>query len=149
MEKLQHDNAQHNIAIKDITPLIRKRQDNKVDESIVVFTDDVQAANNCIKRGFYINCERKFLERYCPHLRITQCFKCHNYGHQATQCKHTKRCGNCGDEGHNTNECHSGEAKCVHCNKAHPAWHHECATRKAESQRLNEMKKNTSPYFAE
>src|SRR5271167_2754686 len=87
------------------------------------------------------------LKKYAPQLQIIQCYKCGDYGHRAAQCKQKQsRCRKCG-ESHSTNECKSTELKCAHCNGKHEIWHHECPTWIAESRRLSELKRQTSPYF--
>ena len=138
-----------NIPITRITPLRRKASNSRTPahQSIVVFTDDAQAADQCIRMGFFINYLSYPAERYTPQLNITQCYKCCGYAHRAAHCKRKQKCGKCGHEDHNSNECPNSERQCANCHGEHEAWHHECPTRIAESQRLADMKINTSPYF--
>jgi hypothetical protein len=139
----------NNMPIVDIT-LLRRRQGttDKPTQSITLITHDANAADYCIKRGYFINCSKYRTERYAPHLQITQCYKCHEYGHRAANCKNTQRCGKCSEDEHTTEDCDpSTKLKCIHCKKEHAAWHHDCPTRQAESQRLNEIKRSLPPFF--
>jgi hypothetical protein len=139
----------NNMPIVDITLLRRKHgTTDKPTQSITLITYDANAADHCIKRGYFINCSKHRAERYAQHLQITQCYKCHEYGHRAANCKNIQRCGKCGEEGHATEDCDpSTRLKCIHCKKEHAAWHYDCSTRQAESQRLNEIKRMLPPFF--
>ena len=145
IECLERENT---VSIVKIAPL--RRKDSKktaAHHSIVVFTTDPHAADRCIRHGFYINYLLYPAEKYAPQLQIIQCYKCGDYGHRAAQCKQKQRCGKCGESTHSTNECTSSEPKCGHCDGKHEIWHHECPTRVAVSRRLNEQKRQNSPYF--
>jgi hypothetical protein len=142
--QLQEENK--SIPITGILPLRRKPREETTHQSIVIFTEDIDAANYCIRRGFYIDYQYFTAERYCPQLQITQCFKCSNYGHRATQCKREQKCGKCAGN-HNTNECTNTEIKCTQCGGKHEVWHHACPARIAESRRLNAVKKASSYLF--
>ena len=142
--ELQQENK--NINITKVTPLRRKPNTEAKHHSIIVFTEDSAAADRCIKEGLYINYRRYQPERYTPQLQVMQCFKCGEYGHRAAQCKQKQRCGKCSEE-HNTGECTSEEIKCALCGGNHEVWHFKCPARIAESQRLAEVRNNTSDYY--
>jgi hypothetical protein len=142
--QLQEENK--SIPIISIVPLRRKLREETTHQSIVIFTEDIDAANYCIRRGFYIDYQYFTAERYCPQLQITQCFKCSNYGHRATQCKREQKCGKCAGN-HNTKECTNTEIKCIQCGGKHEVWHHACPARIAESRRLNAVKRASSYLF--
>ena len=137
------------ICIVKVTPLRRKTSQSKpaAHQSIVVFTEDPHAADQCIKMGFFISYQSYPAERYAPQLRITQCFKCGGYGHRATHCKRKQKCGKCGTEEHNTNICTETRRHCSNCQGDHEAWYYECPARISESHRLAELRISTSPYF--
>jgi len=118
--------------------------------SLIIFTYDRDAANRCLSQGFFIdNLRYNKLEKYAPHLYICQCFKCHRYGHRASDCKLKVTCGHCAHEGHAAETCPNLEdlPKCVNCNGEHAAWHRECSTRTKEATRLTELRMETSYRF--
>ena len=140
------------LKIKAITKLRRKpraRSDSPPNQSIVVFTENPSAADYCIKQGFFINSlHRPKVERYAPELYITQCYKCHEFGHRAAWCKRKEKCGNCSSEDHATVACTiNSEHRCCGCKGTHPAWAQECPNRSAEGRRLAELRRTTSIYF--
>src|SRR5947207_5252857 len=142
--KIQRANT---LPVTKIAPLRRKNSERtSAHHSLVIFTNDPDATDRCIKYGLYINYRRYRVERYAPHLQITQCFKCYDYGHRALHCKRKVKCGKCGEE-HPTKECTNTVQKCAQCSDAHEAWHYECPMRIAESRRLEELKRQASPLF--
>jgi len=117
-------------------------------QSYVIFTEDKDAANKLIKQGFFIDNEKFKTGRYNPHLYITQCFKCHGFGHRAANCNHKQKCGHCGQESHLTNDCtHRDNPHCVNCKGNHAAWHVECPTRDAEGKRLSNLRIESPSFF--
>jgi hypothetical protein len=70
--QLQEENK--SIPIASIVPLRRKHHEETTHQSLIVFTEDVEAANYCIRWGFYIDYQSFPAERYCQQLQITQCF---------------------------------------------------------------------------
>ena len=149
IKDLEEANTNQGITITKITPLRRKPRADRTsrNQSIIVFTENPHAADECIKLGFYINSERHKAEKYAPQLHITQCYKCFEYGHRATHCKRKEKCGNCGSESHPTTECQSLEHHCCGCKGSHQAWFPECPHRTAEGQRLMELRMETSPFY--
>ena len=142
--QLQEEN--NYLPIVDIA-LLRRKPNSAPTHSIIVFASDAQAADQCIDVGIVINYERKEVDRYMPQLRITQCYNCYGYGHRASQCRCHRKCGKCGEEDHAINDCTKEQAKCMHCDGSHPAWHYECDVRKAVSRRLADHKIETSAWF--
>ena len=115
--------------------------------SIVIFTYDAEAADKCIRLGLNINYRNYPVEKYAPHLRITQCYKCHKYGHHAQHCRSKLKCGKCSSEEHITSECPSPIAKCLGCNGEHAAWDSTCPAREEEIKRLSNIRKTISQYY--
>jgi hypothetical protein len=143
-------NASSKVTITHIKPLrkARKRHRPTAHQSIVVFTENAEAADQCIKHGFAVEKQILKAERYAPHLHITQCYKCHKYGHRAANCKKKEKCGKCADN-HTTAECTSETIKCVNCDGPHEAWHVECLARTTEAKRLAGLRMETSPFYTE
>lgn len=136
------------IDIVKIAPLYRKSTiKESLHQSIVVFTENAQAADRCIHNGIYIDYLLYRAERYAPQLNITQCYKCWDYGHLAVHCKRKEKCRKCGDEKHTTADCSATEPKCLHCEDKHEAWDHDCPERIRECLRMGELKKQTSRYY--
>ena len=152
IKELENANVSRGLPITRITPLKRKAttaDKPSLTHSIVVFTEDPKAADACIKLGFYVNYQRyTAVERYLPHLYITQCYKCYEYGHRASQCHHRKqKCSNCGTHHHDVTECTTTEPCCALCHGDHHPWAKACPERAAENRRLQELRMRTSPYF--
>ena len=151
IRKLEKANASRGIPINKIAPLRRKPQtDGKPSKnhSIVVFTEDLDAANTCIRMGFYINHQRYLAEKYAPQFHLTQCYKCFDYGHRASHCKRKQKCGKCGENHPNIDSCQSTEARCTSCNGNHHPWSFECPERRAESRRLRALRLQMNPLFS-
>jgi hypothetical protein len=147
-DEWQRQNANSKITITNITTLRKARQRHRPTphRSIVVFTEDAKAADYCIRHGFVVDKQILKAERYAPHLHITQCYKCHGYGHRATNCKKKDKCGKCAED-HPTAECTSNTPKCVNCDGKHEAWHIECLARSTEGKRLTALRMETSPFY--
>src|SRR5271167_2448788 len=149
IRKLEKANASRGIPINKIAPLRRKpRTDDKPSKnhSIVVFTEDLHAANTCIRMGFYINHQRYLAEKYAPQFHLTQCYKCFDYGHRASHCKRKQKGGKCGENHPNIDSCQSTEARCTSCNGNHHPWSIECPERRAESRRLRALRLQMNPF---
>lgn len=52
--------------------------------------------------------------RVFPHVNVTRCFNCQEFGHISRYCKNPTLCGKCSSE-HKTNDCQSEGNKCVNC----------------------------------
>ena len=141
-------NAGRGIAITRVTPLRRNEKHRPTaSRSLVIFTESQEAANECIKLGFFIDHHKHNTERYAPHLHINQCFRCHGYGHRASQCKRKEKCGRCSEENHATVDCKATEPKCTNCKGNHAAWHAECSARTEESTRLAQKRMDAPHLF--
>jgi hypothetical protein len=86
-----------------------------------------------IREGVIMGYDLKSVERYDTRCRITQCFKCHKYGHISSICLNAEKCGFCG-EGHPTESCavksQESRMKCAGCNGGnHTAWSKLCPAR--------------------
>jgi hypothetical protein len=151
LNELQSENAnRNNIIIDSIKPLRRRgtERTHKNHQSIIVFTEDAQAADRCIHNRFLIRRESFKVEKYAPHLQITQCYKCYGYRHTANPCTRKEQCGKCAHN-HRSTDCTHDELKCVNCGGNHEAWHHECPTRLTEGKRLREEREMSSPFYTE
>jgi hypothetical protein len=146
----QNENAGRNeVTIVDVKPLSRKPRseyNRKKHQSIIIFTDNAEAADRCISNKFLIDKQSFETEKYCPHLQLKQCYKCHGFGHTAHNCGKSERCGKCADD-HPTAECTSDERRCVNCRGAHEAWHAKCPTRSAAGDRAQDEQERQSPFF--
>ena len=152
IDEWQGENAnRNNITIANIKPLSRKpRTDHirKKHQSIIVFTEDAEAADRYIARGFLIDSQSFQAEKYAPHLRITQCYKCQEFRHTASKCNKKVRCGRCSPN-HLTTECTSDECKCANCGGHHEAWPLKCPTRRNAGEQAQEEREKESAFFRE
>lgn len=139
---------QNDMKIVKITTLRRQaKHQPTAHRSLIIFTENAEAANRCIKRGFFIDNLHHRAERYAPHLHINQCYKCHGFRHRSTTCKQKQRCGHCGQDDHLTKDCANTEHQCVNCKGEHESWHKDCPTRTEENRRLNTLRLESSPFF--
>jgi hypothetical protein len=153
IEEWQKENAsRNNITISGIKPLARKpkiENGHKRFQSIIIFTEHADAADRCITNNFLIGSQSFPVEKYAPHLRVTQCFKCYGFGHTASNCNNKEQCGKCAHD-HSTAECTSdSEYKCVNCQGSHAAWHFECPARNTAGEKVQENREGQSPFFCE
>lgn len=148
IEEFEEANEELNIKAIRIKPLHRYPKPGSLNHSIVVFTEDAEAANRCIDSNVVINYQIFTAEKYAPQTRILQCLKCYDYGHMAVQCTKELTCGRCA-KNHDTNQCTEPELKCTNCQGKHQAWHHECERRKRESDQLKQRRQTQVPaYFS-
>jgi hypothetical protein len=149
---LEQQNSPQNLTVTNISTLRRLKQEisTPTHTSIIIFTNDAEAADACINSGIIINYRRFPAEKYCPQLKLTQCYKCHKYGHTASKCKAEKAtCGFCASQEHATNECLTKDSPhCINCKEHHPAWSPTCKYRDEEGKRLAAIRMTTSPYFS-
>ena len=147
--QLEHQNKENGIQIVGMKPLRRKHKNNAQYFSLVAFLTNPEAADQCIKHGFYINHQRFYPEKYAPQFQLIQCYKCQKYGHHATSCRSLHEiCAKCGEH-HPTSQCHSETHKCAGCKGEHPAWHHDCPNRINAIQNLTTRKREAPSYFNE
>ena len=135
--------AENDIKVARIAPLTRRpRNPQAPTQSIVLFTESPEDANNMIRMGLKTQDGRiHAAERYTPQCQIKQCYRCQGYGHKATVCTKAAKCGKCAGE-HETRECNTENPKprCIHCNGEHPAWHTQCPHRQNEQKRLEALR---------
>jgi len=135
------------INVEKVMPLRRRaRNPNATTQSIVILTESPEEADEGISNGINIEHRHYAAERHTPQCQIKQCFNCQGYGHKADICTKKVRCGKCG-QNHETKRCVSEELQCTHCKGSHAAWHYECPARKHESERLEALRTELSPYF--
>jgi hypothetical protein len=66
--------------------------------SLIMRIDSATQANRLIQEGIVMRYDLKNVETYDPKCRITQCFKCQQYGHISPDCTSQQRCGHCGEQ---------------------------------------------------
>jgi hypothetical protein len=97
----------------------------------------------------------KKTQRYNKECIVTQCFKCHQYGHLSKSCKGKEVCGYCSSKEHVTkahpNPKDKTTLKCALCGGQHTAWAGVCPKRKAVLTKIAEAKRELleNPYFPE
>ena len=69
-----------------------------------------------------------------PLRAVRRCFKCQEYGHIATYCKKSLKCGKCA-ENHSARECAADREKCVNCLGKHKSGHFDCPEHKKASEK--------------
>jgi hypothetical protein len=136
--------------IKKITPLHKySKNPDAPTQSIVLQLSSPDEADECIMNGIFIGMRLHHVEKYMPQFQIKQCFNCYSYGHRADDCSKKQVCGKCSKDDHKTRECQNPNAKCVHCEGEHPAWHNTCTTRKREIEKLEAQRERQSSYFTQ
>ena len=139
----------NNVNIASIKPLRQKAgTERKKHQSIIIFIDNAEAADRCILNNFLIESQSFRAEKYAPHLWVTQCYKCQNFGHIVKNCDKEEQCGKCSGP-HPTAECTSNEHKCANCHGTHTAWHLECPARNIAGERVQASREEQSPLFCE
>ena len=130
----------NHIKIKRVA-LLRKntRNPDAPTQSIILFTESPEEANESIDEDLIIEKRIYKAERYKPQCQIKQCFKCQAYGHKADTCRKKLACGRCAQE-HQTRDCTNEQVKCVNCNDAHVAWHHQCSRRQEIAHKMETRK---------
>ena len=139
--------SMNTINVQRVTPLTKKpRNPDAPTQSIVIFTQCPEEANDAIVEGIRIEGRYHAAKRYSPQHQIKQCFKCQGYGHKSETCTRTTTCGRCAQE-HETRSCIQEVSKCTHCSGTHPAWHHECPRQVKEHEKLEALIVTTPPLF--
>lgn len=151
IDEWQKENAnRNNVTITGIKALTRRkpRTENirKKHQSIIVFTDDAEAADRCIANNFIIESQSLVAEKYAPHLQLKQCYKCHGFGHTAYNCIKKAQCGKCSHD-HPTAECATDERRCINCGGDHEAWHIKCPARSIAGEKAQDERERQSPFF--
>lgn len=65
---------------------------------------------------------------------VIQCFKCLRFGHTKNLCKGQHRCSKCGSKNHNSEECDTGQIKCIYCKEEHEATYKKCEEFKTQTR---------------
>ena len=159
IKEWERDNESKGIKIVKVIPLRRERSGQETagkHRSIVVFTHDPVSADHCIRYGLFIDKLCHKTAKYAPQHFLTQCYKCHEFGHRAMSCKRqTEICGKCASGDHTTANCTSTVLKCVNCKERpddeskHEAWHVECPARKKENEDLANIKRAAWAFFTD
>lgn len=140
----------NNIKVTRTVPLMKKaRNTSAPTQSIIVFTEHPEEADNCIMDGVRIENRIYPAERYTPQCQIRQCYNCQGYGHRADACTKAPKCGKCAQE-HETRKCNNSRNEtpaCAQCGGPHTAWHYDCPKRRKESERLEIMRATTPLTF--
>ena len=110
-----------------------------------------EQANLLIDQGLLLGSELHDCEVFYGDCRVTQCFKCHSYGHTAKHCQNMARCGHCAAIGHKANECpkkDDGTARrCTVCKGKHVAWARECPVRRKQVEAARQAYINRPTKF--
>jgi hypothetical protein len=146
LRQVEIDNNMASGTINKITNLYRIPRNRA---AVIMYLNCPHQANKCIKEGIYVKyVYYRSVERFFPQTQITQCYNCHGYGHQATNCTVPTRCGWCGDK-HETKECKATTPKCLHCHEGHEAWNIKCEVRIAERERGKKKLERLPIFFSE
>ncbi len=104
--------------------------------SIVVYLKTKEDAAKLLKeRIMTIEGEGGFTCEYEYRPRVTRCFNCQEYGHQAYRCQKPQRCLRCSEPGHAT--CTASEPRCVSCKGPHTADDRGCPKYREQLRRLH------------
>ena len=148
IKEWEEENSDRGIKITKIATLRRTPKHKPTSHrSLKIYTNDKEAANKCIQRGFIIDSTKHKVERYVPQWHLKQCYKCHALGHLAAACKATEKCGKCSKGDHITANCTAETLHCANCGKAHEAWNAKCETRIKASQRLADIRSDPSTTY--
>jgi hypothetical protein len=120
--------------------------------SLILEVEEVTDAQSLCERGLVVDAQIFNCEPYSGELQVTQCFKCHAYGHKARTCTKKEKCGFCGDPQHNGGDpaCPRRKdraPKCINCKGPHPAWDRSCRVALAEKQRIKDAYEHRPRQF--
>jgi len=111
MNLLREEIESHNPNIKlTTTPRYITRPEARVgkrDSSVCVCLNSEALANQMVRRGVLVDCQRRKAERYWPARPTDQCSSCQGFGH------HWRRC--------------TAELACRMCSKSHKTSEHNCS----------------------
>ena len=126
---------------------IQSRSLDKPTQLIRVFTDDDLACRKAIDNGVYICNELKRCEASKTEPRVTQCYKCQNFGHMAINCPNQQRCLRCGDN-HAVRDCKipKQQVKCINCRGEHPAQYKDCPVYKTAQVEAQKAQPKVQSY---
>src|ERR1700712_604739 len=134
---------------------LTKPKKDKMVEGLVVAFKDPREANAFIEAERVVFDGRpKKVQRYSRDCQITQCFRCHAYGHKASMCTQQEKCGYCSSKEHATNDhpdrhSKSTKLKCPCCGEKHAAWSKDCKHRKSAVKNVVDAKQSLleNPLF--
>ena len=134
----------------------KTRRLQKTVGSLIIGVVHPSQANRLCDAGIVVQHQLHEVEIYHGDCKVTQCFRCREFGHIAKHCRSTEICGRCGSALHATNDCTS-LASCTNCvraklkNTKHPTWARECPIRAERVQRAREAyaHRPTRYYFPE
>lgn len=109
---------------------------------MVTFKSDVSL--NEVRKIKFVCLMKIRWEKYKNSRKITQCYRCQDFGHGTRGCARTPKCVKCAGE-HLSAECKKQpqeEPKCVNCNGVHPANYSQCPTYVKKVELLEARKKN-------
>ena len=88
----EEENSDRGIKITKVATLRRIANHKPTSHrSLKIYTEDKDAANKCIQRGFVIGSLKYKAERYAPQWHMNQCYKCHRFGQRAAVCKRKEK----------------------------------------------------------
>lgn len=122
IKNLTNDNARlhENLKILRIAWLRKIAESGKTHSSLIVEVAIEAMANRLMNVSMidaYQECECELFEKNC---RITQCFRCFEFGHMVKSCRKDQRCVKCAGK-HHIEACvtPSNRRRCVNCNGGH------------------------------
>ena len=119
--------------------------------SLILRVDSASQANRLIKEGVVMRYDLKNAETYDPKCRVTQCFKCQQYGHISPECMSQQRCGFCGGQ-HVTEQCaersQATNKRCAACKVGdHASWSQACPAKQREIARAKQAERFKPKLF--
>lgn len=100
----------------------------KAHSSLIVEVATELMANNLLDHGFNDTHRELDCELFVKEARITQCFKCYQFGHPAKRCRNDPFCHNCG-KSHDPRGCNTQPERmhCANCKQeGHKPWMRKC-----------------------
>ena len=119
------------------------REGDRPYRSLILEVEEVTDAQSLCEQGLVVDAQIFNCKPYSGELQVTQCFKCHAYGHRAKTCTKKEKCGFCGDPQHNRGNLacprrKDRAPKCINCKGPHPAWDRSCRVALVEKQRIKD-----------
>ena len=115
---------------------IHSKEFDKATQLVRVITKTQADADKAIKDGVHIGYAHHRCEASHPKPKVTQCFKCLGFGHEANKCIKNTKCVRCGEDGHVVKDCtvERAHVKCGNCGEQHPATYKGCQVYKQAVQ---------------
>lgn len=145
----QNERLHNNLQITKIAWPKSALQGKLAYASLLVNAASAEEADRIITEGLVIDHEMKICDRFIPKARVTQCYKCFQYGHLAYMCPNAAVCGNCSGQ-HTTKECERTHkaTKCALCRGDHTVWSYECPQRQKEVRRVQTVLQTTPTLYS-